>query len=63
MHPHEEEVPARWIVPHVHVDVAALRATLEVIAGQSQLGAFFAAKPQLSSAVIAQLADRAPPSP
>ncbi|HVQ49213.1 MAG TPA: alpha/beta hydrolase [Mycobacterium sp.] len=39
-----------WILPHVRADAEALDATVDVIAGQSHLGAFFdAVKPVLAA--------------
>jgi len=52
-----------WIVPHVHADIdalAAVGATLDVIAGQSHLGTFFAAAKPVLSAVTTRLSDRPP---
>jgi pimeloyl-ACP methyl ester carboxylesterase len=44
-----------WIVPHVRADVDALPATLDVIAGQGHVGAFFAAAEPVLEAVSSRL--------
>jgi pimeloyl-ACP methyl ester carboxylesterase len=46
-----------WILQHVHADVHALGATIDVIAGQGHIGSFFAAAEPVLSAVTARLAD------
>jgi pimeloyl-ACP methyl ester carboxylesterase len=45
-----------WILQHVHADVDALGATIDVIAGQGHIGSFFAAAEPILSAVTARLA-------
>jgi pimeloyl-ACP methyl ester carboxylesterase len=47
-----------WIVPHVEADVAAVGASLDVIGGQTHLGAFFAAAQPVLSAVTSRLVGR-----
>ena len=44
-----------WILPHVRADADALDATVDVIAGQSHLGAFFDAVKPVIAAVTARL--------
>lgn len=44
-----------WIMPHVRADVDALRATLDVIAGQGHIGSFFASAEPVLAAVTARL--------
>lgn len=44
-----------WIVPHVRADVAALGATLDVIAGTGHIGSFFEAAESVLAAVAPRL--------
>ena len=44
-----------WILPHVRADVDAVGATLDVIPGQAQVGAFSSAAEQVLTAVSARL--------
>jgi len=44
-----------WILPHVRADAGALDATVDVIAGQSHLGAFFKAVKPVLAAVMPRL--------
>jgi len=43
-----------WILPYVRADADALDATVDVVAGQSHLGAFFGAVKPVIAAVIAR---------
>jgi pimeloyl-ACP methyl ester carboxylesterase len=49
---------ADWIVPHVEADVAAIGSSLDVISGQTHLGAFFAAVQPVLSVVTSRLVGR-----
>jgi len=44
-----------WVLPHVRADVTVLGATLDVIADQAHLGAFFAAAETVLAAVSSRL--------
>jgi pimeloyl-ACP methyl ester carboxylesterase len=44
-----------WVLPHVRADVTMLGATLDVIADQAHLGAFFAAAETVLAAVSSRL--------